>query len=233
MLERIDAVAWGRVYKDLDAEGNAIIKGLLSPDECDGIRRLYENEETFRSRVVMERHGFGRGEYKYFRYPLPDVVAKLRTSIYPHLVAIANSWNKAMGVDVRYPVRHAAYIDRCRQAGQDKPTPLLLKYGAGDYNCLHQDIYGEHVFPLQVTILLSEPNRDFEGGEFVMTEQRPRMQSRPIVVPLLKGDAVVFAVRHRPLQGKKGWYRVNLRHGVNRVRAGNRYTLGIIFHDAS
>jgi len=233
MLERIDAVAWGRVYKDLDAEGNAIIKGLLSPDECDGIRSLYENEEIFRSRVVMERHGFGRGEYKYLSYPLPDVVTKLRTSIYPHLVAIANSWNKAMGVDVRYPVRHAAYIDRCRQAGQDKPTPLLLKYGAGDYNCLHQDIYGEHVFPLQVTILLSEPNRDFEGGEFVMTEQRPRMQSRPIVVPLLKGDAVVFAVRHRPVQGKKGWYRVNLRHGVNRVRAGNRYTLGIIFHDAS
>ena len=233
MLERIDAVAWGRVYKDLDAEGNAIIKGLLSPDECDGIRSLYENEEIFRSRVVMERHGFGRGEYKYLSYPLPDVVTKLRTSIYPHLVAIANAWNKAMGVDVRYPVRHAAYIDRCRQAGQDKPTPLLLKYGAGDYNCLHQDIYGEHVFPLQVTILLSEPNRDFEGGEFVMTEQRPRMQSRPIVVPLLKGDAVVFAVRHRPVQGKKGWYRVNLRHGVNRVRAGNRYTLGIIFHDAS
>jgi hypothetical protein len=227
------ATIWTQISHDLDAEGNAIIKGLLSPDECDRVRALYEKEEIFRSRVVMERHGFGRGEYKYFRYPLPDLIAELRTSIYPHLVPVANAWNKAMGVDVRYPAQHAAYIERCHQAGQDKPTPLLLKYGAGDYNCLHQDIYGELVFPLQVTILLSEPNSDFTGGEFVMTEQRPRMQSRPIVVPLLKGDAVVFAVRHRPVQGKKGWYRVNLRHGVNRLRSGNRHTLGIIFHDAS
>ena len=227
------ATLWTQISHDLDAEGNAIIEGLLSPDECDRVRALYEKEEIFRSRVVMERHGFGRGEYKYFRYPLPDLIAELRTSIYPHLVPVANAWNKAMGVDVRYPAQHAAYIERCHQAGQDKPTPLLLKYGAGDYNCLHQDIYGELVFPLQVTILLSAPDSDFTGGEFVMTEQRPRMQSRPIVVPLLKGDAVVFAVRHRPVQGKKGWYRVNLRHGVNRLRSGNRHTLGIIFHDAS
>jgi len=227
------ATLWTQISHDLDAEGNAIIKGLLSPDECDRVRALYEKEEIFRSRVVMERHGFGRGEYKYFRYPLPDLIAELRTSIYPHLVPVANAWNTAMGVDVRYPAQHAAYIERCHQAGQDKPTPLLLKYGAGDYNCLHQDIYGELVFPLQMTILLSEPDSDFTGGEFVMTEQRPRMQSRPIVVPLLKGDAVVFAVRHRPVQGTKGWYRVNLRHGVNRLRSGNRHTLGIIFHDAS
>jgi hypothetical protein len=228
--ERID---WNRVAKDLDAEGNAVVKHLLSPDECDRVRALYEHEDIFRSQVVMERHGFGRGEYRYFRYPLPDLVAELRTSIYPHLAPIANRWNEAMGVEVRYPAQHAAYIDRCRRDGQDKPTPLLLKYGAGDYNCLHQDLYGAHVFPLQVAILLSEPNRDFTGGEFVLTEQRPRMQSRPIVVSLLKGDAVVFAVSHRPVQGKKGWYRVNLRHGVSRLHSGARHTLGIIFHDAA
>ena len=226
------ATIWTQISHDLDAEGNAIIKGLLSPDECDRVRALYEKEEIFRSRVVMERHGFGRGEYKYFRYPLPDLIAELRTSIYPHLVPVANVWNTAMGVDSRYPAQHAAYIERCHQAGQDKPTPLLLKYGAGDYNCLHQDIYGELVFPLQVTILLSAPNSDFTGGEFVMTEQRPRMQSRPMVVPLRKGDGVVFAVHHRPVQGKKNIYRVNLRHGVSRIRSGSRYTLGIIFHDA-
>jgi hypothetical protein len=228
--ERVD---WNRVAKDLDAEGNAVVKHLLSPDECDRVRALYEHEDIFRSQVVMERHGFGRGEYRYFRYPLPDLVAELRTSIYPHLAPIANRWNEAMGVEVRYPAQHAAYIDRCRRDGQDKPTPLLLKYGAGDYNCLHQDLYGAHVFPLQVAILLSEPNRDFTGGEFVLTEQRPRMQSRPIVVSLLKGDAVVFAVSHRPVQGKKGWYRVNLRHGVSRLHSGARHTLGIIFHDAA
>jgi hypothetical protein len=228
--ERID---WNRVAKDLDAEGNAVVKHLLSSDECDRVRALYEHEDIFRSQVVMERHGFGRGEYRYFRYPLPDLVAELRTSIYPHLAPIANRWNEAMGVEVRYPAQHAAYIDRCRRDGQDKPTPLLLKYGAGDYNCLHQDLYGAHVFPLQVAILLSEPNRDFTGGEFVLTEQRPRMQSRPIVVSLLKGDAVVFAVSHRPVRGKKGWYRVNLRHGVSRLHSGARHTLGIIFHDAA
>jgi hypothetical protein len=225
--------SWTQVYKDLDAEGNAIIRSMLSPDECDRMRALYENDKLFRSQVVMERHGFGRGEYKYFRYPLPDLIAALRTTIYPHLVPTANAWNKAMGIDVRFPAQHADFIERCRLAGQDKPTPLLLKYGPGDYNCLHQDLYGEHVFPLQVAILLSEPNKDFTGGEFVLTEQRPRMQSRPIVVPLQKGDAVVFAVRHRPVQGKKGWYRVNLRHGVSRLRSGSRLTLGIIFHDAA
>jgi len=231
--ERVNTASWTQVYEDLNAEGNALIKPMLSPDECDRIRVLYEQQQLFRSRVVMERHGFGRGEYKYFRYPLPDVIAELQATIYPHLVSIANRWNEAMGIDVRYPAQHATYIECCRKAGQDKPTPLLLKYETSDYNCLHQDIYGEHVFPLQVTILLSEPNRDFTGGEFVMTEQRPRMQSRPMVVPLLKGDAVVFAVRHRPVHGKKGWYRVNLRHGVNRLRSGNRQTLGIIFHDAA
>jgi hypothetical protein len=225
--------SWTQVYEDLDAEGNAIIRGMLSSDECDRMRALYEDDKIFRSQVVMERHGFGRGEYKYFRYPLPDLIAALRTSIYPHLVSTANAWNKAMGIDVRFPAQHTDFIERCRLAGQDKPTPLLLKYGTGDYNCLHQDLYGEHVFPLQVAVLLSEPNRDFTGGEFVLTEQRPRMQSRPIVVPLQKGDAVVFAVRHRPVQGKKGWYRVNFRHGVSRLRSGSRLTLGIIFHDAA
>ena len=226
------AIDWSHVADELNADGNAIIKRLLSSDECDRVRDLYD-QDIFRSHVVMERHGFGRGEYRYFRYPLPDLIAKLRTSIYPHLAPIANRWSEAIGSDVRYPAQHAAYIDRCHAAGQDKPTPLLLKYGAGDYNCLHQDLYGAHVFPLQVAILLSEPDRDFTGGEFVLTEQRPRMQSRPIVVPLQKGDGVVFAVSHRPVRGKKGSYRVNLRHGVSRLRSGSRYTLGIIFHDAA
>ncbi len=225
-------ISWQQVYQDLDAEGNATIKGILSPDECDEIRVLYDNESLFRSNVVMERHGFGRGEYRYFRYPLPDLITTLRTSLYPHLVPIANRWNKAMRTDVHYPATHAEYIRRCHKAGQDKPTPLLLKYGTDDYNCLHQDLYGEHVFPLQVAVLLSEPDIDFTGGEFVMTEQRPRMQSRPVVVPLRKGDGVVFAVNHRPVQGRKSVYRVNLRHGVSRLRSGSRYTLGIIFHDA-
>ena len=225
-------IAWERVYRDLDAEGNAVIKDLLSSDECDDLRDLYQDEKIFRSQIVMERHGFGRGEYRYFSYPLPNLIKTLRTSLYPHLVPIANRWNEAMGVDVRYPATHADYIKRCHQAGQTKPTPLLLKYGPDDYNCLHQDLYGEHVFPLQIAILLSEPNKDFTGGEFVMTEQRPRMQSRPLVVPLLKGDGVVFAVNHRPVQGKKSVYRVTMRHGVSRLRSGSRYTLGIIFHDA-
>ena len=180
----------------------------------------------------MERHGFGRGEYRYFTYPLPNLIAALRTSLYPHLVPIANRWNNAMGIDVRYPPTHDGFIQRCHEAGQDKPTPLLLKYQTGDYNCLHQDLYGEHLFPIQIAVLLSEPDTDFTGGEFVMTEQRPRMQSRPMVVPLRKGDGVVFAVRHRPVQGKKNVYKVNLRHGVSRLRSGSRLTLGIIFHDA-
>jgi len=225
-------ISWEQVYRDLDAEGNAVIKDLMTSDQCDEIRSLYDKEDLFRSNVVMERHGFGRGEYRYFNYPLPDLITTLRTSLYPHLVQIANRWNETMGINVRYPATHADYIQRCHQAGQTKPTPLLLKYGTGDYNCLHQDLYGEHVFPLQIAILLSEPDKDFTGGEFVMTEQRPRMQSRPMVVPLRKGDGVVFAVNHRPVQGKKSVYRVNLRHGVSRLRSGNRLTLGIIFHDA-
>ena len=229
---RDDAVPWEQVSRDLDAEGFAIIKSVLSKDECDEIRGLYEKKDIFRSNVVMERHGFGRGEYRYFSYPLPGLITTLRTSVYPHLVPTANRWNEAMGINVRYPAEHAGFIDRCHRAGQDKPTPLLLKYGTGDYNCLHQDLYGEHVFPLQLAILLSEPENDFTGGEFVLTEQRPRMQSRPMVVPLLKGDGVVFAVRNRPVQGKKSVYRVNLRHGVSRLRSGSRHTLGIIFHDA-
>ena len=229
---RIDAITWEQVSRDLDAEGYATVKSVLSTDECDEIRGLYEKRESFRSNVVMERHGFGRGEYRYFSYPLPEMVAALRTSVYPRLVPIANRWNEAMGINVRYPGEHAGFIDRCHLAGQDKPTPLLLKYGTDDYNCLHQDLYGEHVFPLQLAILLSQPDKDFTGGEFVLTEQRPRMQSRPMVVPLLKGDGVVFAVRNRPVQGKKSVYRVNLRHGVSRLRSGSRHTLGIIFHDA-
>ena len=225
-------IPWEQVVQDLDAQGNAVIKGILSADECDDVRALYPERKLFRSEVIMERHGFGRGEYRYFCYPLPDLIATMRTTLYPHLVPIANRWNEAMGVDVRYPATHADYIRRCHQAGQDKPTPLILKYEKDDYNCLHQDLYGEHVFPLQVAVLLSEPDRDFTGGEFVMTEQRPRMQSRPMVVPLRKGDGVVFAVHHRPVQGKKSVYRVNLRHGVSRLRSGSRHTLGIIFHDA-
>lgn len=229
---RVEAIQWEQVYRDLDAEGFAIITGVLSTDECEEIRELYEKKNVFRSNVVMERHGFGRGEYRYFSYPLPRLIATLRTSVYPHLVPIANRWNESMGINVRFPSEHADFINRCHRAGQDKPTPLLLKYGTDDYNCLHQDLYGEHVFPLQLAILLSEPDKDFTGGEFVLTEQRPRMQSRPMVVPLLKGDGVVFAVRNRPVLGRKSTYRVNLRHGVSRLRSGSRHTLGIIFHDA-
>jgi len=228
----LNDITWERVSRDLDAEGNAVIKGVLAPEECDEVRMLYDKDELFRSKVVMEQHGFGRGEYRYFRYPLPDLIRDIRTTIYPHLVPVANKWNEAIGISVRFPPTHAEYIRRCHDAGQNKPTPLILKYGPDDYNCLHQDLYGEHVFPLQVAVLLSEPQKDFTGGEFVMTEQRPRMQSRPIVVALGKGDGVVFAVHHRPVQGKKSVYRVNLRHGVSRIRSGSRHTLGIIFHDA-
>ena len=228
----LEDVSWEQISQDLDAEGHAIIKSILSPDDCDDTRALYQAKDLFRSQVVMERHNFGRGEYRYFSYPLPDLISTLRTSLYPHLVPIANRWNNAMRIDVRYPATHANFIQRCHDAGQDKPTPLLLKYGPDDYNCLHQDLYGEHVFPLQIAILLSEPDKDFTCGEFVMTEQRPRMQSRPVVVPLRKGDGVVFAVHSRPVQGKKGVYRVNLRHGVSRISSGSRHALGIIFHDA-
>jgi uncharacterized protein len=230
--ERVRAIDWERVARDLDAQGCATLPQLLSAEECDALAALYKKDEIFRSRVVMARHGFGRGEYKYFSYPLPDLVADLRASIYPRLVPIANRWNNAMRIEVSYPEQHADFISRCHGAGQVRPTPLLLQYATDDYNCLHQDLYGEHVFPLQVAILLSQPGWDFSGGEFVLTEQRPRMQSRPIVVPLKQGDAVVFAVHHRPVQGTRGVYRVNMRHGVSRLLSGHRHTLGVIFHDA-
>jgi len=226
------AVDWERVAADLDAAGAARIEGLLGSAECEALAGLFPGEEGFRKTVVMERHGFGSGEYKYFRYPLPDLVQELRTAVYPHLAAVANRWNERMGIDVRFPADHAAFLERCHAAGQVKPTPLLLRYGAGDYNRLHQDLYGEHVFPLQLTILLSRPGEDFEGGEFVLTEQRPRMQSRPEVVQLRQGDAVIFAVHQRPLRGAHGDTRANMRHGVSRIRSGRRHTLGIIFHDA-
>jgi hypothetical protein len=224
---------WDQVARDLDGHGAAVLTKLLSPAECDAIAALYPREEHFRSHVVMASHGFGKGEYRYFAYPLPDLVAGLRTALYPHLAPVANGWSERMGLGLRYPAEHRQFLELCHAAGQTRPTPLLLQYVAGDYNCLHQDLYGDLAFPLQVAILLSEPGKDFAGGEFVMTEQRPRMQSRAEVVPLRKGDAVVFAVRHRPVRGTRGAYRVNLRHGVSRVRAGERYTAGIIFHDAA
>ncbi|NNC17530.1 2OG-Fe(II) oxygenase [Corallococcus exiguus] len=233
MRRRVRSVDWEGAGRELDARGCAVLEQLLTPDECEALALLYGVDDAFRSRVVMARHGFGRGEYKYFDHPLPEVVTELRTALYPCLAPIANRWNTAMGIDVRYPDVHADFLARCHEAGQVRPTPLLLRYGADDYNCLHQDLYGEHVFPLQVAVLLSEPGRDFTGGEFVLTEQRPRMQSRAEVVPLRQGDAVVFAVHHRPVQGTRGTYRVNLRHGVSRVRSGMRHTVGIIFHDAA
>ncbi|RAS20859.1 2OG-Fe(II) oxygenase [Paraburkholderia bryophila] len=233
LAQRVDAVDWFDVEEELNGHGCAILPNLLSADECDALSALYPHDRLYRSRVVMARHGFGRGEYKYFAYPLPPLIAGLRGELYPRLAPVANRWNEAMGIDVRYPAEHAAFIARCHAAGQTRPTPLILQYAPDDYNCLHQDLYGEHVFPLQTAILLSEPGVDFTGGEFVMTEQRPRMQSRAEVVPLRKGDAVVFAVHHRPVQGTRGPYRVNLRHGVSRLRSGQRHTLGVIFHDAA
>jgi uncharacterized protein len=232
IAERVKGLDWERVSHELDAQGSARLERLLSPDACQMVAGLYPQEAIFRSRIEMRRHGFGRGEYKYFSYPLPQLVGDLRTTVYPLLVPIANRWNTAMGLEVRYPEKHADFIERCHQAGQVRPTPLLLQYGADDYNCLHQDLYGAHVFPLQLAILLSDPHTDFTGGEFVMTEQRPRRQSRPIVVPLRQGDGVLFAVHQRPVQGTRGVYRVHLRHGVSRIRSGHRHTLGIIFHDA-
>jgi hypothetical protein len=229
---RVDAIDWAQATNELDAQGCAVLKGLLAADECRALAALYPDDQHFRSRIVMGSHGFGRGEYKYFSYPLPDLIAELRPALYTRLYGIANRWNEAMDIDIRYPERHDAFLKRCHAAGQTRPTPLLLQYGAGDYNCLHQDLYGEHVFPLQVAILLSKSGRDFTGGEFVLTEQRPRMQSRPEVVPLTQGDAVAFAVHHRPVQGTRGIYRVNLRHGVSRIRSGHRHTVGVIFHDA-
>lgn len=223
---------WHTLTEELQTRGSVVMPKLLSSEECLAISGLYPQASHFRSRVVMERHGFGRGEYQYFSYPLPDLVQTLRAVLYPKLVGVANRWNEAMGIEVRYPAELAGFLARCHQAGQLRPTPLLLQYVEGDYNCLHQDLYGEHVFPLQVAVLLSRPGEDFTGGEFVLTEQRPRMQSRPEVVPLAQGDAVVFAVHHRPVQGSKGFYRVNMRHGVSQLRSGHRHTLGVIFHDA-
>lgn len=233
MRARIAGQDWPAALAALDAQGSALLPNLLTPEACRAVAGLYGQEDGFRSRVIMGRHGFGRGEYRYFAYPLPDLVAELRAGLYPRLVALANGWNAAMGICVRYPDDHAAFLDRCHAAGQARPTPLLLQYATADYNCLHQDIYGEHVFPLQVAVLLSEPGVDFTGGEFVLTEQRPRLQSRVEVAPLRQGDALVFAVNHRPVQGTRGTYRVNLRHGVSQVRSGHRHTLGVIFHDAA
>jgi uncharacterized protein len=227
------ALDWPGISSELDAHGCAVIGSLLAPAQCAAIADLYPVDEHFRSRVVMSRHGYGRGEYKYFAYPLPAVVAALRASLYPPLARVANRWNEAMGFDVRFPDEHDAFIERCHGAGQVRPTPLVLQYVQGDFNCLHQDVYGEHVFPLQVANLLKEPGADFTGGEFVLTEQRPRMQSRAEVVPLRRGDGVIFPVRHRPVKGTRGTYRVNVRHGVSRVRSGSRHSLGIIFHDAT
>lgn len=231
-MDRIERVDWAGVASALGDTGWSMLGGILSAEESDSIAALYAHQEEFRSTVVMARHGFGRGEYKYFSYPLPPLVAELRARLYPHLSPIANQWNELMGVDVRFPNTHAEFIERCHLAGQKRPTPLLLQYAEGDFNALHQDLYGEHVFPLQAAFLLSEPGADFDGGEFVLTEQRPRMQTRAEVVPLRKGDAVIFAVRHRPQKGSRGYYRVNMRHGVSKLRSGHRHTMGVIFHDA-
>jgi len=230
--DRVAHLDWDRLSSALNSQGSAVVERLLTSEECASLAALYDEDGRFRSRVVMSRHGFGRGEYKYFSYPLPPTVAAFRAALYPRLAPLANAWNERLGVAVRYPIQHADFLGRCAEAGQVRPTPLLLRYGVEDYNCLHQDLYGEHVFPLQVAILLSAPGTEFTGGEFVLTEQRPRMQSRAEVVPLGQGDAVIFAVNHRPVQGTRGVYRVNLRHGVSRIRSGQRHTLGVIFHDA-
>jgi uncharacterized protein len=229
---RVAALDWARIAGELDAHGCATTGPLLSADECAALSSRYEDDKIYRSRVIMARHGFGKGEYKYFAYPLPDTIAALRGSLYPPLAELANRWNERMGIDQRFPADHAAWLKRCQAGGQTKPTPLLLQYGAGDYNCLHQDVYGDLVFPLQVAFLLSRPAEDFSGGEFVLTEQRPRMQSRVEVVPLIRGEGVIFPVHNRPVQGTRGVYRVNMRHGVSRLRRGRRHTLGVIFHDA-
>jgi hypothetical protein len=228
----VGRIAWPKVTAELDLAGCATVGPLLTAPQCRALSALYASEPPFRRRVVMAQHGYGRGEYKYFAYPLPPLVEALRTALYPPLAAIANRWSEELGLEVRYPAQHAEYLERCHRAGQTRPTPLLLRYSAGDYNCLHQDLYGAHVFPLQVAVLLSEPGADFTGGEFVLTEQRPRMQSRAEVVPLAQGEAVIFPVRERPVRGTRGLYRVNMRHGVSRLRSGDRCTLGLIFHDA-
>lgn len=230
---RAAALDWAALGAQLDRDAYAILPSLLTLGECRTLATLYSGNGRFRSRVVMAQHNFGQGEYKYFAYPLPRLIARLRAALYPPLAAIANRWQETMGADVDYPATHKAYLARCHDAGQTRPTPLLLEYGPGDYNCLHQDLYGAHVFPLQVAVLLSAPGTDFAGGEFVLTEQRPRRQSRVEVVPLNQGDGVIFPVRQRPIAGTRGVYRVNMRHGVSQVRAGRRHTLGIIFHDAN
>lgn len=227
------ALDWQAIEDDLNRYGCAVVPGLLDPGACLALAAQYEQPQRFRSRVVMARHGYGRGEYQYFAYPLPEPVAALRRALYAPLAAIANRWQAALGLEARFPPEHDAFLARCHAAGQVRPTPLLLRYGEGDYNCLHQDLYGEHVFPLQLAVLLSRPQLDFTGGEFVLTEQRPRMQSRVEVVPLQQGDAVIFAVAQRPVNGVRGSYRVSMRHGVSRLRSGARHTLGVIFHDAS
>lgn len=232
LKQRLQEVEGATVRAALDARGHAIVPSVLSPARCEELASLYDEEQGFRSRVVMARHGFGRGEYRYFAYPLPPLLAALRTQLYPLLAPIANDWHERMGLEPRFPATHREYVQSCHDAGQVKPTPLLLRYGPGDYNCLHQDLYGEHVFPLQAILLLSRPGEGFSGGELVMTEQRPRMQSRAMVLPLAQGDMAIIAVHQRPVRGTRGDYRVNLRHGVSEVRGGRRHTLGVIFHDA-
>jgi len=232
IANRLEAIDWEAANHELDRNGCAVLQRLLSARQCQAMAGLYPQEALFRSRVVMGRHGFGRGEYKYFAYPLPPLISALRPALYARIQGLANRWNEAMGLDLWYPPDHAAFLARCHASGQLRPTPLLLRYGSGDYNCLHQDLYGEHVFPIQVAILLSQPGVDFTGGEFVLTEQRPRMQSRAEVVPLQQGDGVAFAVHQRPVRGTRGFYRVTMRHGVSRIRSGHRHTLGLIFHDA-
>ena len=230
--QRLGNYDWPSIETHLDAHGWAVCPGLLTGGECRDLAGLYDRPGTFRSHIVMARHGFGRGEYKYFDYPLPPLVAALRTAAYERLVPIANRWSTALRLDASFPMAHDAFLARCHEAGQRRPTPLLLQYGAGDFNALHQDLYGDHVFPLQLAVLLSRPGHDFTGGEFVLTEQRPRMQSRVHVVPFGQGDGVIFAVHHRPAQGVRGVFRVTMRHGVSRLHAGHRHTLGVIFHDA-
>jgi uncharacterized protein len=232
VAERVAGLDWQRIVSDLDDYGCAVAKGVLAPRECRELALCYDQDQHFRSRIAMARHGFGRGEYKYWAYPLPETIETLRTTFYPHLAEVANRWNQTMKIDVRYPATHAAYLEQCHIVGQVRPTPLLLQYDEGDFNCLHQDVYGDLVFPLQIAFLLSVPGEDFIGGEFVLAEQRPRMQSRAEVVRLGQGDGVIFAVHHRPVKGTHGAYRVNLRHGVSRIHSGRRHTMGIIFHDA-
>jgi hypothetical protein len=233
LAQRLVAVDWQEVSDGLNHSGCAVIPQLLTPQDCQALVALYAQPAVFRSRIVMQRHGFGNGEYQYFGYPLPDLVQRLRTSVYPHLAPLANHWYEQMGLSPRFPAEHGDFVARCHAAEQQRPTPLLVQYEAGDYNCLHQDLYGEHVFPLQMVVLLAQPGQDFTGGELVLTEQRPRMQSRVEVLALRQGDAAVFAVQQRPVQGSRGSYRVTMRHGVSRIRSGRRHTLGIIFHDAT